>query len=342
MWIKFLLLVFPALLISGIGYLKNSKTVTGKEFLLSFLANIGIAAIFILCFWLFSLSKVTDYYVSYGEVTKKAQVKVDCEHDYQVCTGSGDTKICVTYYDHSYDYDWRVYTTLGTHNIARVDSQGRSEPSRWSKVKIGEPAAMKYSYKNYLLADPASIMSASGANIVLPTEKEPSVYDYYRPTHKIIGWPDNKLQNTYFKMLSGRHNHPTFVVTLSGEYDPNYLNSLVYSWKGTQPNEILVHLHLNKDLVVEAVNATSYANGYRNQVTKMKLESELLGMNVDVKLLRTALSIVDSEFKPVPVSTFKDKLSVAEVSWVAILISIILNIIASAIIHHYMKENNVI
>jgi hypothetical protein len=119
-----------------------------------------------------------------GKVVGKEQVQVRCEHSYEVCSGTGNNRVCTTYYEHNWDYDWMVRTTVGDIRISRVDRQGTEEPPRFSKVVVGEHVAMKNSYLDYLKGVDSSLFYRKNYRVDPDLQKlvpnYPSVYDYYR------------------------------------------------------------------------------------------------------------------------------------------------------------------
>ena len=104
-------------------------------------------------------NKITDQEIYNGEVTGKEKTRVSCEHSYscncrESCSGSGSTRSCSTTcdtcYEHSYDVDWRVKTSVHEFNIQRINRQGTQEPPRWTKVTVGQPTAFVYKFTNYI------------------------------------------------------------------------------------------------------------------------------------------------------------------------------------------------
>lgn len=141
-----------------------AKTIaTGEMF-----ATIGLVLVLGFSSWAIGnhLDKLDTEIIS-GQVEGKKQVKVSCSHSYKchcytTCSG-GKTRTCTqhcsTCYDHPYDFDWDVYTTIGEFEINRVDRQGTTEPPRWTQIKVADPVAREHSYVNYIKVAPDSLFN---------------------------------------------------------------------------------------------------------------------------------------------------------------------------------------
>lgn len=163
--------------------------------------NAGVAVLIITAGYAISVhSQTTDTEVLNGMVTSKEKNKVSCSHSYEcncynTCSTDSKgqescTRHCSTCYEHPYDIDWDVITTVGDISIDRVDRQGLDEPPRWDAVLIGEPASLPHSYTNYLKAAPNSLFDMKIAKTEAATyagriPQYHQVYDYYRFEHAL-------------------------------------------------------------------------------------------------------------------------------------------------------------
>lgn len=118
--------------------------------------SIGVSIIVTILSVVLTLGNIYNTEIWHGEVTDKRQVRTSCEHSYTCnCTTRTDSdgrteEVCQTCYEHSHDYNWTVFTTVGNINVPRVDRQGRHEPPRFSAVTVGEPAARERTYIDYI------------------------------------------------------------------------------------------------------------------------------------------------------------------------------------------------
>ena len=335
----YILMLSPALLVTLYGYHKQrneyySAEVTTKELLVSFGLNILVAAVCLGILQMFKYGQVHDYFILNGEVTKKYQDTVSCEHSYQVCTTSNKTTTCVTHYEHSYDYDWVVQTSVGNVTIEREDRQGVKEPSRFSKVRIGEPAAIKYPYNNYLFADPNSLFlqTAKGGLGVKPA----NTYDYYRTKH-ILGeryYPDLELHLQH--ILKGKEFNLTIVTLIDKPVETFF--DVVKDWSGGKINEVTLVIGLDKSGNIKWVKGNAYAKGYKNQLLLKELEDLVLNEGLTKNSLSKVVDNTTKSFKLHKESEFEEKLDLVEIPlWIVILLTLV-NFGVSIFVHVRMKQ----
>lgn len=196
-------------------------------------------------------ANIRDVEIHNGRVLDKERVKVSCEHSYECfCTtrtnSDGTTyRTCQTCWRHSHDYDWRVMTTVGDLNIQRVDSQGKDEPPRWTKVIRGEPAADSKVYKNYVKAAPDSIFSLRETYADRWEEVPyPKVHDYYRFNRVInnagyrVGNMNDKLNQWLTK--AGWDKQVNVIVITTKEASNEYGEFIRQTWLGGKKNDVVV------------------------------------------------------------------------------------------------------
>ncbi|QVV98803.1 hypothetical protein 2017DRC82_0195 [Vibrio phage ICP1] len=335
----YILMLSPAIIVTLWGYHKQkdarwSSKITTKELILSFGINMLVALVSIGLMQMFKYGQVSDYYILNGKVVEKFQDTVSCEHSYQVCSGSGNNRTCSTRYEHLWDYDWVVKTTVGNLTIDRVDRQGVDEPPRFKSVVIGEPAAVRHQYHNYLLADESSLFMQNvkgGLGV-----REANVYDYYRTKH-VIGekyLPDLELELQ--RILQGKGFNLT-VVTLVDKPVESFFD-LVKDWKGGKINEITLVVGLNTDDNVVWVKGNSYAKGYKNQLLLKELESLVMVGGLTVEVLDKVVDKANYSFILHNEGEFKEKLDLVEIPlWLTIILTLV-NFGLSIVVHNKMKE----
>jgi len=130
-----LIILFPLVWPFAARYFFNSG-ITWAEMAL----NITLCTALAVGVWhIGKFSEISDVEVWSGEVVNKKKIRMMCEHSYQCmcvtvsCGKDCSTEICQTCYDHSFDNDWRVFTSMGKwtqFNIDRIDRQGLKEPPR--------------------------------------------------------------------------------------------------------------------------------------------------------------------------------------------------------------------
>lgn len=279
-----------------------------------------------------------------GYVTDKKAERVSCEHSYPcnprqvtTCSGSGKSRSCSTStvwdtcYRHSYDIDWDVKTTVGTITIDRVDSRGITEPSRWSKVKIGEPAANTNFYQNYVKASKDSLfhidpLLAKKYEGKLP--RYPKIFDYYQVnrvfnTEQIPGAQNWNVIISDWLKEAGKRKQVNFIAVLTRN-PQDYADALYYAWEGGKKNDVIAVYGVDETNRVRWVQANSFASGVGNQDLLIRMRMEALGKEIDDNFIREQLALVDKEFKRYEMSNFdylKDQAQPSE--WAIILIIIV-------------------
>lgn len=341
---NFAIIFIPAIFCTLFFRFYWKEDITFKESAISLCLNLGVAMITAILFALYIMAKLSDVEVWNGEVTDKKRVWVSCSHSYEVCTGSGEDRTCVTRYRHSNDWDWRVYTTAGDFIIDRVDSRGSRTPPRWDQVRIGEPASRHHSYRNYLLADPHSLFVESenlAELYILPNY--PSVFDYYR-FNRVVGTPPkvspkdiNLYLNDRLKFLGP--NKQLNIVTVFTNQDPQFFNALMSKWKGGKKNDVIMVFGISEDNI-SWFRSNSYARGMNNRVMHSRMETLATGQPFTLELLTELVDIVNIDFNRLSADEFSFKQASIQIPLWLLLLVLLLNLGASFGIALYMKENH--
>lgn len=288
-----------------------------------------------------------------GEVVKKAQVSVSCEHSYQVCSGSGDSRVCTTHYEHFNDYDWRVYTTVGELNISRVDRQGTREPPRFSQVQIGEYAAIENSYIDYLKDQESSLLYKKNRRVVPEFQRlvpaYPTVYDYYR--NKPVLFKGVKISNkekeqyniavTNMLKTLGNKKQVNVVVVIANTARPEFGEYLRNEWHNGRKNDQVVVIGVTEYPKVE----WSYAFGWSKDLkVNSALSYDLNGLDelTPDLLVNTLQTNIQKHFKRRSMEEFKSYLWETKISWWAILLVVLVQIIVNVGIAFYMINNDTV
>lgn len=354
----FILFAIPSIIVSMVGfYIYQKKNeghssrsrwhrpddITIKELVISLTVNLAFAAIGILLIKGYVAGQMYDTYTVVGKVTGKSQEWVSCEHSYtcncrEVCSGSGESRSCTTQcdtcYEHSNDWDWRVNTTVGDLNIARVDRRGIHEPQRWTDVVIGEPAADTRSYLNYLLADESSLFMSAATPAPI---SRPSVHDYYRFNHVVGG--DKELAH----MVSEWAVHKAFtpIVVITKNKESSYFDSVVRSFNGGKMNDVVLVYSVGDDNKVQWMNVGTYALNYKNNMMVSDVINLSLGQEFTNQLVIDQLNKAHGLFVQVPNTEFEEKKHLVPIPWYVILTILVLNVALSIGIHVYMARHEV-
>lgn len=186
---------------------------------------------------------------------------------HQVCSTSTDSKgnrteschqECDTCYRYSWEQDWNARSTLNAYTISRVDAQGAREPSRWTRIKTGDPVAATRPYQNWVAASANTVFRDSKAQAerfeaILP-DYPIGVFDYYRIDRVVT--PNLRIANEaqwnseLSKMLSvvgPRRQMNMIVVFVNAPQE--FATGLRYHWKGFKKNDAVMVVGVQGGLV---------------------------------------------------------------------------------------------
>lgn len=289
-----------------------------------------------------------DVEVLNGYVTNKQQV-YNPRTEYYDCncrmvtrsSGSGKNRTtsrvreCSTCTRTIPEWDWTVYTTVGNLDISRIDSDGRREPPRWTRVQIGEPAARENSYINQIKGVKDSIFHFDKSLISQYEDKVPEyprVRDYYR-FDRIINLTktvDTKNWNPYIndKLKTLGKEKQLNVIVVVTDYEYAFFDALKYKWLGGKKNDVVMVIG-NKDGKVSWFASTSLADGYKNQTLHANLRMNSHNKEINDAFIAEQMDIVARDFVRTPMEEFEYLTSESEpAGWVMIL-AILLGVAAS-------------
>jgi len=341
MYIQYLIIMLPALLVTLYGYHKTKDVgmygkVNSKELVISLVANALLGGLMILILNMWILEQVSDSYILNGKVTNKYKDTVGCEHSYQVCTTSGKTTICTTHYEHFEDYDWVVETSVGSLIIDREDRQGETTPQRFIKVIVGEPASMEFHFNNYLLADKESLFlqnSETPSNI-----QQPRVYDYYRTKHIVGSVSLPNVEKQLDLLLQGKRFNVKVVALNNRPVEDFY--SVMSAWIGGKINDVILVVSLDENGVVLWSKVNTYAKGYKNQMLLKDLEYLTEGKVFNEDLVTKQISLITKQFLILDEQEFEEKLELVEIPMWLLILVVLINIGLSVGIHIKMTKED--
>lgn len=283
----FLGLLILGFLVQGIVALVFRQQITPKEWLLCLGASLASA---IICCGFMALSAwkdVSDWEILNGEVVGKKNEKVHCRHSYSCncvtvsCGKDCSTTICQTCYDHSFDIDWWVNSTIGKFDIDTIDRQGLKEPPRWTKAFIGEPVSRENWYKNYLLI-PNNLIIVNREDLVEKYKDKipgyPQTYDVYRANHVLTvdyALKDIQKWNDHLANLlkeTGPGARANIVLVITSIPDPNYFYAIQTAWTGGKKNDIVVIISAEKDGTINWARSMSHS---KDSMVTVSIDSDL-------------------------------------------------------------------
>jgi hypothetical protein len=268
--------------------------------------------------------QMLDVEIWNGQVTGKYSERVSCSHSYRcncvtTCSGSGANRTCSescsTCYDHSYDVNWRLRTTVGELTVDRVDRQGVKEPPRYAQARDGDPVAKAEKYQNYIKAAPDSLFN-SLANRQLMEQfagKLPSYPSSVRDVHYVdrvlaVGFalPEQALWNHELALALrtlGPAKEVNTVLVFTKEADPQFAAALDAAWLGGKKNDVVVVLGAPDFPAIAWARVLSWTD---REVFKVQLRDALLDLKTIERraVLDTVTSHIARGFQRRPMQDF--------------------------------------
>lgn len=287
-----LLLVFPLV------WPFVAKAIWKHEITLSELAiNLAVGAFIVVAGWYGGrYAQMYDIEVLNGQVVSKSRDRVSCEHSYScrcrdVCTGSGQerrcSQVCDTCYEHDYDVDWNLQTTVGGIEVSRVDRRGLAEPSRWTKAAVGDPVAQTRNYTNYIKGAPDSLFHAL-KDLKSVEQHGPqvppypsSVYDlHYLDRVLSVGFslPEASQWSRDLAMLLrelGPQKQVNAVVVFTKDADPEFATALRAKWLGAKQNDVVLVVGTPAYPEIAWARVVSWTD---NELFKVQLRDDVLAL----------------------------------------------------------------
>lgn len=344
-------MIFSAI-VSVIALWVFPHTVTWQEVLIGVCIQTAIIAVI---FYGSIYAKGHDIQILNGYVTEKVKDRVSCEHSYscncrQSCSGSGKSRscstTCQTCYDHPFDYDWLVRSTVGTLDIDRVDRQGLVEPPRWTEVKIGEFFAKEGSYFNYIKASPLTIFDKNLINNTTAVPSYIGVHDYYR-LNRVVNYQSqyvgdfallNTSLNESLKTLGGKKKVNVMVVF--HKFGPDFVDTVKAKLYGGKINDVVVMINASSDGYINAVNVFSWS---KDDIVNIKIRDSVLDIGTlgDMEVLSKAITTgIEKNYVARSIEEFKYLNSNIDVSsgvaWAIWIIGLVFPFIWSYIAHAHL------
>jgi hypothetical protein len=347
-----LLILLPVFIIPWVTKLFWPRTISWIEIGSAF----GVGVMLTLVVYFCGIVSLThDVEILNGQVTSKSRDKVSCRHSYQChchpsCSGSGKSRSCSeqcdTCYEHSYDVDWVVHSSVQNWDITTIDRQGLNEPPRWTQVKTGDPVSTTHSFTNYVKAVPESLFHANLTNKfdALVPEYPDGIYDYYKLNRAIavgVPVPDISQWNADISDILrtlGPSKQANVIVIFVNTSDESYLHALEGKWIGGKKNDIIVVLGVTKYPKIDFVAISSWTDA---QLFKVQLRDDITAVGtIDrVKIIQAIQTNTAKAFQRKHMKDFEYlQSSIEPPTWVLIL-AVLLGIISSIATTYFVHRN---
>ena len=250
-----------------------------------------------LAFLISSGVATSDIEIWNGKITSKDRIHDHHLESYEcncrtTTSGSGQdartTTTCDTCYTDHYTVAWVCNSTLGPYEIDKKDWTSRAvyalpNPARWSSINIGDPAAKRHRYTNYVQAVPESLFKSSPEKLKLQfaslTPAYPdSVYDFYKinrvlaPGHSV---PDLADWNNDISMMLrdlGPSKQVNVIVVIAKSDNSNYEFALRDAWEGANKNDVVLVIGSKEYPKIDFVRVISWT---KNEKFKIELRDNV-------------------------------------------------------------------
>lgn len=353
-----LLLVFP------IFWPFVAKYIWGHEITIGEMAiTVGVAALVVsVGFFGGRYSQTADSEVLNGQVTSKAPERVSCSHSYSCncserCSGSGKSRscstTCSTCYDHAWDQNWVLRTTLGDMNVARVDRRGLTEPPRYARAAAGDPVASTRGYENLIKGAPDSLFNALREQAALAQfqQKVPAYPLNVRDIHYLdrvllasgATVPDLAQWNQDLALrlrTLGPAKQTNVVIVMAKEASSAFGSAVQATWLGGKKNDVIVVLGIPDYPKLSWARVFSWSD---NELFKVQLRDDLQAMpTVDrVAVINAIEKHVAAGFKRKPMADFEYlRNEIHPPMWLTALLAF-LGALASVLTSWFMAKNDI-
>jgi len=292
------------------------KRITWKEMLI----GMGIGVVVALAgFYIARYAALSDTEHWNGRISAKTHGSQPCCHCRDVCDSRDKNGNCTSSHEvcsHLQDYWWSLEVNTGdTIPIDYCEPNENTVPASWTAAYVGEPAAVKHRYLNYLRADPDSLVRKFADEKMLNSVPEfPLIYDFYKVS-KVVGgglppeW-DKGLREINADFGNSKQVDVTLVVT--NNPSPTWADALEAAWLYGPKNSLNIVVGITKDGVFDWVRV----------VTISKVEDVKIGLRDGLKGLKTTdweqgLKIIRSEvskFHRTPMAEYEYLMSAASPS----------------------------
>ena len=271
---------------------------------------LNIIVVLALTAGIYSIAKhnnISDVEVINGQITEKTfstytctrnMPSAGCRHSYScncrtvrytsTCYRNGKSytctktkRVCDTCYRYPWERDYYLQSDIGRFSVPRQDPQGATEPLRWVRTEIGEPASRHNSYTNWIKASADSLFKEHKGLLEqfkdLPDYPN-KIYDIYKIDRVIL--LGNINFNTEFlnKELSeilkilGPQKQANIIIVITDNPDDSIAYALRAKWDGFKKNDIVINIGVDESNVVQWTKVFSWS---KNEMVNIVLEDEI-------------------------------------------------------------------
>jgi len=271
-----------------------------------------VAPVVLMCslYAVFSYQETSDVEVLNGAVTSKERNEVHCRHSYDCncyytthrnSNGSySRTRHCSTCYEHRFDVDWDVLTSIGNYTVDTIDRQGLQEPQRWTIVNTGDPVSKTSSYTNYVRGAKASLFNLEQYKnySALVPEYPSNIYDMYKINRVIdIGAniPNKAELDTGLSYILSRLgvSKQVNVVLVTTNQPEDFSYGVRNKWLGGKKNDLIINVGMDKSFNITWVKVFGWS---ANEMVYIKLRDDLKALGTFTNT-QGILNVIETDVK---------------------------------------------
>lgn len=220
-------------------------------------------------------------------------------------------KVCQTCYRTHYTVKWECNTTVGSYTIDSEDSlsslvYNTKDPARYTSIKVGDPAAKRSSYTNYIQAVPNSLFAPAPSDLkakftgLIPPYPD-QVFDFYRINRFVTpGWaPADAAQWNQDISLALRDIGPkkqvNLIIVVAKTNDSNYEYALRDAWEGANKNDVVLIIGSMQYPKIDFVRVLSWT---KNETFKVELRDAVEAKgSIDRSLVQLTSAQIEKNFE---------------------------------------------
>jgi len=242
MFTQILLCLIPVVVMGAMAH-RNRRLFTPPEYTVGVLVAVVLAVGGYQAARYFSVMDTEHWN---GRITKKIHGTEGCCHCRTVCDAHDKEGKCTSSHeecDHIHDYWWGWRFSTGDRMVPWSCKSSSRDPTRWVNSRVGEAAAVAHSYRNYLYADPNSLLIPQPpAGITAASPHRPAIHDHYRVNNAIglsRAWNQALMK---WNADWGARKQITLVVVKTDHPDPLYTDKIAADWLYGAKNQLTLVL----------------------------------------------------------------------------------------------------
>ena len=357
----FLLLLVPVVI--GLAGFIFSAIKNDRRYVISlreFLTLLAVVFLVIgLGYIMAKYSSTLDQEIWNGRVALKRQEKVSCEHSYPCnphpcgCDDKGNCSTCWdTCYEHSYDWDWALYTTNNERvRIQRIDRRGTREPPRFTKTKTGDPTALTHRFTNYIKANPWSILRREGLTEKFKELIPPypiRIFDYHYLNRFLT--PKDKMSADVARAWNqdlmelnadlGKKKEVNIIIVAVPTADSSYLHALEEAWIGGKKNDLVMIFGIPNYPKIDWVRVMSWTSAEELKVALRDKIQEVGNIEKRTEIIAIAKQRIETQFVRRKMADFEYLMAgVRPPTWALILLFILGSVVSGGLTYFFWKED---